>query len=139
MAGPEGASPGDDDRRPPGGGDRIEVRGLRVPGVHGVLDVERERPQPFEVDLSLRVDLAGAEASDRLADTVDYGEVAGRAAGVIAEGPAHALLESLAGAVAAAVLDVDRRIEAVTVTLRKLEPPLPHELRDVGVRLTRVR
>ena len=51
-------------------------RGLRALGVHGVLPEEQVRPQPFEVDVELIVDLAAAAASDRLDDTVDYGAVA---------------------------------------------------------------
>jgi 7,8-dihydroneopterin aldolase/epimerase/oxygenase len=104
-----------------------------------VLPGEREAAQPFEIDLELRVDLAPAAASDRLEDTVDYGRVADRAASVVSAGPPRRLIESLATAVAAAVLEVDGRVVEVTVTLRKLEPPLPFELADVGVRITRRR
>ena len=121
------------------GADRILVRGLRVLGTHGVLPAEAARPQPFAIDLELRVDLAAAAASDRLEDTVDYGRVAERAASVVSSGPPRQLIESLAAAVATAVLDLDPRVEEVTVTLRKLEPPLPLELTDVGVRVTRKR
>lgn len=121
------------------GPDRILVRGLRVLGTHGVLPAEADRPQPFAIDLELRVDLAAAAASDRLEDTVDYGRVAERAVAVVASGPPRRLIETLAASVAAAVLDVDPRVEEVTVTLRKLEPPLSLELTDVGVRLTRHR
>jgi dihydroneopterin aldolase len=119
--------------------DRIEVRGLVVRGIHGELPSERDRPQPFGIDLELDVDLSAAGASDRLEDTVDYGEVAVRAAGVVSSTRSHRLLESLAEGVARAVLDVDARIEAVTVVLRKLQPPLDLELADVGVRITRRR
>ena len=41
-------------------GDRIEVRGLRVDGVHGVLEQERMHAQPFEVDLDLYLDTVPA-------------------------------------------------------------------------------
>jgi 7,8-dihydroneopterin aldolase/epimerase/oxygenase len=119
--------------------DRILVRGLRVLGTHGVLPAEAKGPQPFAIDLELRVDLAAAAASDRLEDTVDYGRVAQRAASVVSSGPPRQLIETLAGSVATAVLDVDPRVEEVTVTLRKLEPPLSLELTDVGVRVTRKR
>jgi len=36
-------------------GGRIELRGLRLVGTHGVLAEEQERAQPFEVDLDLSV------------------------------------------------------------------------------------
>ncbi len=126
-----GVATGGDD-----GGDRIQLRGLRVLGTHGVLPEEQERPQPFELDLDLAVDLALASVSDRLADTVDYGAVAELAAGVVA-GPSFELLEALAEAVAQAALASDLRITEVTVHLRKLRPPLPMDLDTVGVRITR--
>ncbi len=119
---------------PPSG--RIEVRGLRVVGTHGVLEEEQGRPQPFEVDLDLDVDLARAARSDRLEDTVDYGAVVAAAAAVVAGPQRFALLEALARAVAEAALATSPLLGAATVTLRKLRPPLAADLVSVGVRLT---
>ncbi len=121
----------------PAGEDRIQLRGLRVVGTHGVLPEEKSRAQPFEIDLDLSVDLAAAGVSDRLADTVDYACIADAAAGIVATGPSYELLEALAGAVADATLGSDPRITAVTVTLRKLQPPLAVDIATVGVRITR--
>jgi dihydroneopterin aldolase len=131
---PTGTAAGDDE----GPGDRIRLRGLRVLGTHGVLPEERTRAQPFEVDLDLAVDLGPASTSDRLADTVDYGDVATTVAGVVS-GRSFELLEALAGAVASATLACDQKITSVTVDLRKLRPPLALDLADVGVRITRLR
>jgi dihydroneopterin aldolase len=83
--------------------DRIELRGLRVLGIHGVLPEEQERPQPFEVDIDLEVDLRRAGRSDDLADTIDYGSVAGAVSAAVL-GPHLDLLESLAERIARAVL-----------------------------------
>jgi 7,8-dihydroneopterin aldolase/epimerase/oxygenase len=117
--------------------DRIELRGLRVIGTHGVLPEEKNRAQPFEVDLDLSVDLALAAASDRLEDTVDYAGIATTAAGIVSGAPSFELLEALAGAVAEAILASNLRITAVTVGLRKLQPPLAVDIATVGVRITR--
>ena len=57
------------------GRDRIELRGLRLSAICGVLPEERDRPQPLELDLDLWADLSAAGRSDDLADTVDYGAV----------------------------------------------------------------
>ena len=54
----------------------IVIKGLRELGVHGVLPEEQTRPQPFEVDVELTVDLTTAGDSDALDDTVDYSAVA---------------------------------------------------------------
>ncbi len=123
----------------PSAADRIELRGLRALGRHGVLAQEQEQVQPFEVDLDLSVDLKEASGSDRLADTVDYAAVAESAVAVVAGPRSYDLLEALAAAVATAVLAVDGRIAAVTVSLRKLEPPLTVDIDTVGVRITRLR
>jgi 7,8-dihydroneopterin aldolase/epimerase/oxygenase len=118
--------------------DRIELRGLRLLGVCGVLPEERDRPQPLEVDLDLVADLGAAGRSDDLDDTVDYGTVCSVVEVVVTAAPV-ALLEALAERVAAAVLAADGRVEAVTVGIRKLRPPVPQDLATSGVRLTRRR
>ena len=92
-----------------------------------------------ELDLDLAVDLAPAGASDRLEDTVDYGAIAERAVRVVTESAPRDLLETLAETVAGTVLAADRRIEAVTVTLKKLRPPLAVDVSTVGVTISRVR
>jgi 7,8-dihydroneopterin aldolase/epimerase/oxygenase len=118
--------------------DRIEIHDLRVVGVHGLLDEERERPQPFSVDIVAWVDMAAAQHSDDLADTVDYGALAQAAADVVG-GRSYRLLEALAGRLASALLILDPRLEAVEVTVRKLRPPLPLDVGSTGVRVRRSR
>lgn len=111
------------------------MRGLRALGHHGALAGEQDRRQPFEIDLDVEVDMAPAARSDALADTVDYGAIARVAVGVIAD-ERWRLLERLAQRVAEEVLAVDRRVAAVTVSVRKLRPPVPVDLASAGVRLT---
>jgi dihydroneopterin aldolase len=118
-------------------GDRIEIRTLRLVGVHGLLPEERSRPQPFEIDLDLEVDMDRAAVSDALADTADYGAVIDAVAAVVAGEPHH-LLESLAAAIADAAL-ADAHVTSVTVAVRKLRPPVPRDVGSTGVRLTRTR
>lgn len=118
--------------------DRIELRGLRVLARCGAGNEERATPQPLEVDLDVVADLAPAGRSDRLADTVDYGAVC-RAVAQAATAAPVALLEHLAERLAAAVLDGDQRVEAVTVSVRKLRPPVPEHLASAGVRVHRGR
>lgn len=115
--------------------DAIVLRGLKAMGVHGVLAEEKARAQPFEVDLQIELDLRAAGSSDDLDATLDYGAVCGRVAQII-ETEHHALLERLAERIAGAVL-ADERITSVTVEVRKLRPPVPHDLDTAGVRLTR--
>jgi dihydroneopterin aldolase len=117
------------------GADVIELRGLRVLGRHGCLPEEQNRPQPFEIDLDVAMDLSAAGASDDLADTLDYGAAADAVAAVVAGEPS-ALLERVAERIAEVVL-ADQRVRQVTVAIRKLRPPVPLELATAGVRITR--
>jgi 7,8-dihydroneopterin aldolase/epimerase/oxygenase len=119
--------------------DRIEIRGLRLLGTHGVLPEERTRPQPFEIDADLVVSMVDAGSSDDLGDTVDYAGVVHRIAEVVEGATSFMLLEALAATVADEVLAADPRVQAVTLSVRKLQPPLPADLSTVGVRITRSR
>jgi len=112
----------------------ILVTGLEVLGTHGVLPEEQTRAQPFGVDLELEVDLGPAGASDDLADTIDYAAVIAVAARIV-ETERFQLLERLATRIAEACRE-DERVTAVTVTVRKLRPPVPASLDHVGVRVT---
>lgn len=118
--------------------DRIELRGLRVDAICGVLPHERTTPQPLEIDIDVTTDLSAAARSDDLGDTIDYGALTA-AADAVASTLEPQLLEHLAGRIADAVLAADGRVDAVTVAVRKLEPPVPERLATSGVRITRAR
>jgi len=116
--------------------DQIRVRGLRVVASVGALPEEHERRQPIELDIDVEADLRAAGASDRLEDTIDYAAVCDVAVRVLSSGYI-VLLEAVAERVAAAVRDVDGRITGVTVEVRKLRPPVPHDLDVSAVRISR--
>lgn len=118
--------------------DTIEIRGLRVLAHVGVPEAERAHAQPLTLDLSLSVDLAAAGGSDDVADTVDYGAVALAVADAVTAGPV-ALLERVAALAADAVLDLDPRTDAVTVTVTKVRPPIPRDVSATAVQIHRAR
>ena len=111
--------------------DRIELRGLKVRGNHGVFAHERADGQDFIVDITVWIDLAVAAASDNLADTYDYGQLAQRAAEIVA-GPARDLIETVAAEIAEEVMG-DARVQAVEVTVHKPHAPIPLSFADVAV------
>lgn len=117
--------------------DRIELRGLHVRAVVGVLPHERLAPQPLEIDLDLVADLGPAGDSDALVDTIDYGEVCDVVRRTVTS-LEPLLLERLAVVAAEQVLALDARVESVTVSIRKLAPPVDG-LTTSGVRVTRGR
>ena len=111
--------------------DRIELRGLRVRGHHGVFEHERRDGQEFVVDVTVWMDLAPAAASDDLTDTLHYGELAERTAAIVAGEPSN-LIETVGARVADMVM-ADARALAVEVTMHKPQAPIPIEFADVAV------
>jgi dihydroneopterin aldolase len=115
--------------------DRITLTGLRVRGFHGVLPEERRDGQDFVVDAALHVDTRAAAASDALADTVDYAELASRLAAVVAGEP-YDLIETLAARLADVCLSHPLVFE-VEVTVHKPSAPLGLDVSDVSVTVVR--
>jgi dihydroneopterin aldolase len=114
----------------------VEIRGLELSGRHGVLEQERSEGQRFLFDLRLDVP-AGAAASDRLEDAVDYREVVALVREV-SDARAYRLLEALAAAVADAVL-ARFPVERARVRVRKPEVRLAAHVEFAAVSVERVR
>lgn len=104
-------------------------------GVHGVLPEEQVRPQPFQVDVELIVDVSAAGESDDLDDTVDYSAVSEAVSRVVTS-ESYRLLERLATRIAQ-VCRADPRVVGVVVEVRKLHPPVRALVDYVAVRVER--
>ena len=115
--------------------DRITLTGLAVFGHHGVFEHEKRDGQNFLVDITVWLDLSVAAATDDLARTVHYGEVAELAARIVV-GPARDLIETVAGEIADAVM-TPFPVHAVEVTIHKPAAPIPLTFADVSVTVRR--
>ena len=117
--------------------DRIRLTGLRVFGRHGVAPRERRDGQEFVVDVTVWLDLDRAAVTDDLADTLDYGALATRAAAVVGGEPCD-LVETLAARIVDDVMR-DERAHAAEVTVHKPAAPIPLDFADVAVTAHRTR
>ncbi|WP_068403229.1 2-amino-4-hydroxy-6-hydroxymethyldihydropteridine diphosphokinase [Kribbia dieselivorans] len=117
--------------------DRIELRGVRARGTHGVFEHEKRDGQEFVVDVVIEADLGPAGRTDDLTRTINYGEVA---AGIVAriEGESLDLIESLAAQIAGDILK-HPRVESVEVTVHKPQAPVGVPFGDVAVVVDRQR
>ena len=113
----------------------VELRGLELPGRHGVLEWERETERPFLYDVELELP---EPARDELGGTVDYREVVSLVR-ELSDERRFQLLESLAAAVADALLERFGQVESVRVRVRKPEVDLgaPVEYAAASVRRER--
>jgi dihydroneopterin aldolase len=109
----------------------VEVRGLSIYTHHGVTEAERETGQRLEIDVSLDVPDCDAVLTDRVEDTVDYGEVCD----IVALGAterSYKTLERLCHVIAERLME-RFSCESVRVRAAKPEPPLPIALEQVAV------
>jgi dihydroneopterin aldolase len=118
--------------------DRIVLANMRFDGRHGEHEWERATPQPFEVDVELRLDLQPAGASDNLQTTVDYGRVFDLVREIVETRTFH-LLEAIAQTIADAVLAAYPLVDELTVRVRKPKVKLSGALDYAGVEISRQR
>lgn len=97
--------------------DRITLKGVRTYGRHGADPGERERRQPFDIDLTVEIDLETARRGDDLSDTLDYARLHGRLVEVVGS-TSYALIERLASDLLEAAFD-DPRVVRAEVTVAK--------------------
>jgi dihydroneopterin aldolase len=93
------------------------LHGVRAFGRHGVNPGERDRAQPFDVDVVAEIDLHAASTSDDLDDTLDYAALHARIVTAV-ETTSYTLIERLASDVLDAVF-ADHRVARAQVTIAK--------------------
>ncbi len=128
----------EEDEEEEGGGAEsvtIEITGLSLYTHHGVSAAEREVGQRLMLDLRLEVGESDATVTDRIEDTVDYGEVCQLVA-LVAQQRSHRTLERLCSSIAERLL-ADYELEAVWVKATKPEPPIALPVQEVSVEVWR--
>jgi dihydroneopterin aldolase len=113
----------------------IEVTGLSLFTHVGVTAAEREVGQRLLLDIRLEVGESDATVTDRLEDTIDYGQVC-EVANLVAQQRSYKTLERLCAAIADRLID-NYDVQSVWVKAAKPEPPLPLNVSEVSVELWR--
>ena len=120
--------------------DIVFIRDLRVHGIIGVHDWEREQPREILINVELFTDTRRAAQSDDLADCVDYGLMAQKIRALVAPQTAGAggagrfTVEALAEDIANLCLN-QPRVQKVTVRVEK--PGAVEGSASVGVEIIR--
>ena len=115
----------------------IEIVGLSLYTHHGVDEAERTVGQRLVFDLSFDLSDCDATVTDRLEDTIDYGEVCQQVA-LAAQERSYKTLERLCSAIADRMMD-RYNADAVTVRATKPEPPIPLPVEEVTVEVWKER
>jgi dihydroneopterin aldolase len=113
----------------------VELRGLSIYTHHGVTEAEREIGQRLEIDVSFDVPDCDAVLTDRVEDTIDYGDVADIVA-LAATERSYRTLERLAYVIGERLAE-RYGCESVHVRAAKPEPPLPLAIEQAAVEVVR--
>ena len=131
----EDLSSDDEEDEGPEVGVTVEIVGLSLYTHHGVTAAEREIGQRLVLDVRFDVGEPDALVTDRVEDTVDYGEVC-QVIALIAQQRSYKTLERLC-AVIAERLASQFGAEMITVKASKPEPPIPLTVEEVAVEVWR--
>lgn len=91
---------------------------MQFEATHGYYEHEQVTPQPFEIDVELRLNLQPAGIDDELTRSVDYGAVY-RVVRQVVESTSFRLLEALAEAISHEIL---ARFDVLEVGIRVRKP-----------------
>ena len=109
----------------------VDIFGLSIYTHHGVGEAEREVGQRLVFDISFELDRCDATVTDRLEDTIDYGDVCQQVA-LAAQERSYKTLERLCTRVADRMIE-RYGVDQVSVRAAKPEPPIALPVDEVAV------
>ncbi|MFL2983266.1 MAG: dihydroneopterin aldolase [Candidatus Neomarinimicrobiota bacterium] len=115
--------------------DCIRIINLKIPAKHGVYEFEKDKEGLFELDAELFLNLNLAGESDRLSDTVDYGQVVELIIDIFTSKDRN-LIESVGEDICRRLL-IDYPITKVHLRIRKPHAPIIAHFDNVEVELIR--
>jgi dihydroneopterin aldolase len=115
--------------------DIIRIHKAQFYAYHGVLTDEQNLGGRFEVDVDLYCDLSKSGKTDRLEDTVNYERVYDAIRQIIT-GKKFFLLEALGRKIADGILKDFRKVQTITIRVRKPGAPVKGVIDHVEVEMT---
>ena len=100
----------------------LELEGMEFKAYHGCLEQEKVRGNSFTVDFRGELDLSAAAESDKLSDTLNYGEIYEIVADEMSI-PSE-LLENVAGRILKAIEEKFPQLVSFSVRVSKKRPPV---------------
>lgn len=115
----------------------IKVENIRVFANHGCLKEETAIGSDYRVDLEVKADLKTSAETDELKDTVDYVFLNK----VVREEMAKPskLLETVAQRIIDRILNEDKLVSKVSVSVSKINPPIGGDVEMVTIKISKKR
>lgn len=118
--------------------DKIIIKDLRIYAFHGVNADEKEKGQPFVLDIDCHLDLSKPCETDNVDDTVSYAQIV-KLVKRLMLAEKYDLLERTAQVVADGILAQYPSIQRVDIGLKKPRAPILADFGYVGVEISRGR
>jgi len=115
--------------------DCIRIKSLKVEARHGVYEFERKKDSTFELDIEIYLPLEKSGQSDKLDDTIDYGDIVSIATKAFAE-KNYNLVEAAAESVCEKLLDA-LNVAKVILRVRKPHAPIDADFDTIELELIR--
>ncbi len=115
----------------------IEVTNIKVYAYHGCLVEEGKIGSDYRVDLEVKADLRKSAKSDDLKDTVDYvllNQIVKEEMAIRSK-----LLEEVASRILSRILNESDLVDAATVWVSKINPPIGGNVEKVTIKMTKKR
>jgi len=114
----------------------IKIEGMEFYAFHGHYKEEQIVGNRFLVDLEMEADMSVPAESDALEDAVNY-QVAYRVVKEEMKRINSNLLENIGKRILDAIYRELEGISSVTITIRKMNPPMGGPIKNVSVKMTR--
>ena len=115
--------------------DCIRIKSLKVEARHGVYEFERKKDSTFELDIEIYLPLEKSGQSDKLDDTIDYGDIVSISKKAFAE-KNYNLVEAAAESVCEKLLDA-LNVAKVILRVRKPHAPIDADFDTIELELIR--
>lgn len=118
--------------------DTITLKSLQFHGKHGYYDEERQEGNHFELDVTAEGEFKSAIDEDNLELTFNY-EIVKEVAQNVFDGPSEKLIETLCKRIGDGIFDRTDTVKKLTVSLRKMNPPIgvPAKYAEITMRWNR--
>ncbi|NBA84552.1 dihydroneopterin aldolase [Emticicia sp. CRIBPO] len=100
----------------------ISLEGMEFFAYHGHFDEEQRIGNKYSIDVSIDADLSGAAESDRLQDTINYGDIYKMVSLVMQK--KHRLLEHVGHDIISNIQASFPSVKKVSVSVSKFNPPI---------------
>jgi len=115
---------------------KIKINEMKLFGYHGLYDIEKENGQNFFVNIVIE-SACQDKSHDNIEDMIDYVKIAEQAKQIFYQNR-YNLIETLAIDISEEIMK-NRKVDSITVSIKKVSPPIDLDLESIEVEYSKNR